>query len=787
MPSATGASCRKPAASALNHPNIVTIYDIGSRGTAYIVMEFVAGKTLRELTEPGHLSVEDTLRYGIQIADAMSKAHSAGIIHRDLKPDNIMVTGDGLVKLLDFGLAKLAEHSPSDSSSATAASTQTWEGKVMGTVCYMSPEQAQGKPVDERSDIFSFGAVLYELLTGRRAFRGESNADLFAAILMKDPEPAGRIAGHVPAELERLVGRCLRKDPNKRTQTMADLKVALEEIQVTITQPLILPVQFRRKRRLFWALSGASVLAAAVILWSLVPRSSPPPDPLRVTFMTAEPGLERSPSFSPDGSQVVYSWHPEMETHTNIYVKLIGGQSPRLQVTTSSDWDDSPVWSPEGKRIAFTRLYRPNPRGDVRIVEPLGGPDRLVAHIYGIVDFGTPPSLDWSPDGRWLLTHGRATETGEYGLLLIDSRSGDVRLLARSPTGPPWGDFQPSFSPDGQSIAFVRRRSDYTGDLAVWRFSPAGEVIGEPRILATNSTQLFHHPRWSRGGKFLYFISSGSQSATTLWRVSLRDGKAQEVTLAGEVGNIADLALAPGGRQLAFASYFQDTNLWSVTLDRPLGHAAAPRYHAGSSRFDGVPQISPDGSRLAFASDRTGFIQIWVSKVDGSSPVQLTNFTEGASATPRWSPDSQSIAFDSTKDGNPEIYVVPAAGGFARRLTSNPAPDFMPSYSPDGQWIYFGSDRSGTAQIWKMRAGDGSAAEVVTRNGGRVGFVSADGRVLYFMKDYLTGPLYGMKLDTGEEFQVPAGSAQPGVQPGCRRHVLHRQVETRRRVRIEVL
>ena len=392
--------------------------------------------------------------------------------------------------------------------------------------------------------------------------------------------------------------------------------------------------------------------------------------------------------------------------------------------------------------------------GDIRVVGPLGGPDRLIAHLYGIVDFGTSPSLDWSPDGRWILTHGRATEGADYGLLLIDSHSGAARLLARSPMSTPWGDCDASFAPDGQSIAFVRRRSDYNADLAVWRFSPAGELVGEPRILATNDRQLFQHPRWSRGGRSLYYISSGSQSATTLWRVSLRDGVQQEVTLAGEVGNIADLTLAPDRRQLAFASYFQDTNLWSVTLDRPFGRAAAPRLHAGSSRFDGIPQISPDGSRIVFASDRTGFIQIWVSKIDGSNPIQLTNFTEGASATPRWSPDSQSIAFDSTKDGNPEIYIIPAAGGAARRLTTNPAADFMPSYSPDGQWIYFGSDRSGTAQIWKMRASDGSRAEVVTRNGGRVGFVSPDSRILYFVKDYVTGPMYAMSLDTGEEFQA---------------------------------
>jgi serine/threonine protein kinase len=741
------------AASALNHPNIVTIYDIDRvGGTAYIAMELISGKTLRDLMKTTGLSVNDMLRYGIQIADAMSKAHAAGIVHRDLKPDNIMVTNDGLVKLLDFGLAKLSDHSRDESPSPTDASTETWEGRVMGTVCYMSPEQAQGKPVDERSDIFSLGATFYELLTGRRAFRGNSNADIFASVLMKDPEPIAQLARHVPPGLERLVFRCLRKDPQRRTQTMADLKVALEEIQETV-HPSVPPFDATRKRWV-WPLCGVFVLLAAAVLWRMAPGPAALPPPLRVSFLTAEPGLERSPSISPDGSQVVYSWRVNPETQSDIFVKLIGGRSPRLQLTNSPAWDGSPVWAPDGKRIAFTRLSPPNPVGDIRLVEPLGGPDRLVAHLYGIVDFGTPPSLDWSPDGRWILTHGRASESGDYGLLLIDALSGAARLLARSPVGPPWGDCDPSFAPDGQSIAFVRRRSDYNSDLMVSRFLPTGELAGSPRILATNSTQLFLHPRWSAGGRSLYYISSGKQSATTLWRLSLRDGVPREVTLAGEVGSISDLTLAPARRQLAFASYFQDTNLWSVSLDRPFGHPSAPRFHAGSSRFDGVPQISPDGSRLAFASDRTGFIQIWVSQVDGSNPMQLTTFAEGSSATPRWSPDSQWIAFDSTVDGNPEIYIISAAGGAARRLTNNPAPDFMPSYSPDGQWIYFGSDRSGTSQIWRVRASDGSGAEAITTNGGRVGFVGPDNRILYFMKDYLTGPLYALSLETREEFQA---------------------------------
>jgi serine/threonine protein kinase len=221
------------AASALNHPNIITIYDIDeAEGVHYIAMEHVAGKTLDRLIARHGLRVNEALRYAVQMAAALAKAHSAGIVHRDLKPTNVMVTDDGLVKVLDFGLAKLTEAAPTgDAETVATVEPTTEEGTIVGTVGYMSPEQAEGKPVDARSDIFSFGSVLYEMLTGQRAFQGETKASTIAAILREEPKPLSQVAQGLPREVERLVKRCLRKDREHRLQTMADLKVALEELK----------------------------------------------------------------------------------------------------------------------------------------------------------------------------------------------------------------------------------------------------------------------------------------------------------------------------------------------------------------------------------------------------------------------------------------------------------------------------------------------------------------------------------------------------------------------------
>jgi serine/threonine protein kinase len=302
------------AASALNHPNIITIYDIDQQdGVDFIAMEFVPGKSLDQLIPRKGLRLNEALKHAIQVADALATAHAAGIVHRDLKPGNVMVNDKGLVKVLDFGLAKLTEQGAAGEFARTqtiAETPKTDEGTIVGTVSYMSPEQAEGKKVDARSDIFSFGSLLYEMLTGRRAFQGDSKMSTLAAILNREPEPAEQIAKDIPREVSRILRRCLRKDPERRAHSMADLKLALEEVKEESESGALAETSAaaRAKRRKI-PLAAALVLLAALTgaaLWYLR-DSQTPQAALQAVPLTTYPGYENFPSFSPDGKQVAFS------------------------------------------------------------------------------------------------------------------------------------------------------------------------------------------------------------------------------------------------------------------------------------------------------------------------------------------------------------------------------------------------------------------------------------------------------------------------------------------------
>ncbi len=374
------------AASSLNHPNIVTVYDIvGDEGVDFIVMEYVAGQTLAEILAGRRLALDDALKYAVQIASALAAAHGAGVVHRDLKPGNIMVDGQGVVKVVDFGLAKLAARKIlGDLSDAQPTQTNTAlgteEGTVLGTVSYMSPEQAEGKPVDGRSDIFSFGALLYELVTRRRAFQADSSLAILTAILREDPKPASSVARGIPPELDRIVERCLRKDRERRFQSAADLKVTLEDLRGEIRQGKPSVAAGSPARRWFW-LAGLAVMLAVAGLAVWVIRSPGPPAQLalRIVPLTSYPGSERSPSFSPDGTQVVFSWDGVSQDNFDIYVKLIASES-QVRLTTDPNEDFSPVWSPDGRWIAFLRRESPE-RVLLLLIPPIGGREKQLGEI----------------------------------------------------------------------------------------------------------------------------------------------------------------------------------------------------------------------------------------------------------------------------------------------------------------------------------------------------------------------------------------------------------------------
>ena len=428
------------AASALNHPNIITIHDIASdNGTDFIVMEYVEGKTLGQLIPRRGMELNEVLKYAIQIADALAKAHAARIVHRDLKPGNIMVSEGGLVKVLDFGLAKLTERPQVGEAESTGTlQPQTEEGMILGTASYMSPEQAAGKPVDLRSDIFSFGSVLYEMVTGQRAFQGDSKMSTLAAILNQEPKSAREIARTLPHDLEKIITRCLRKEPSRRSQSMADVKVALEELKEESDSgsPRATDAQEpSRKSRRFSAVTWAAVGVVAIALlagaaWFHFHRSPTLPQ-MTVRRLTSYPGKEKDPALSPDGKRLAFAWDGESGDNFDIYVQSIGpaGELPLTakkpqRLTEAPVADFSPAWSPDGDYLAFVRAVSDTVSA-VYVMSSMGGEEKKLTELYSIWSEGK--SLDWSPDGKFLVTAGKELPSDPYSLFLIslDTRDSD--------------------------------------------------------------------------------------------------------------------------------------------------------------------------------------------------------------------------------------------------------------------------------------------------------------------------------------------------------------------------
>ncbi len=439
------------AASALNHPNIVHIYDIAEAdGIQFIAMEYVPGKTLDQMIGRKGLRLNETLKCAVQIADALAKAHSAGIVHRDLKPSNVMVTGDGLVKVLDFGLAKLIERTSEFGETATMQADEkpeTAEGTIVGTVAYMSPEQAEGKPVDARSDLFAFGSLLYEMVTGQRAFHGDSKLSTLAAILNKEPAPLRQLAPELPQELERIITRCLRKDPEYRAQNMSDLKVALRDLKEESESGQLTSVS-RARPKIGWKITVPAAALVAILAagtaWFYL-RSTRSLAPLKVLPLTTYPGSERFPSFSPDGNQVAFSWNGEKQDNHDIYVQLADGGTP-LRLTTNPAEDTAPAWSPDGRQIAFVR--QGGEGCAIFLISPLGGAERELTEAA--CSDSTPA---WTPDGKSLAF------ADSSGLFLISTATRERRKLT-SPPHPLLATTVPQFLPTGgTSSSYARTTS----------------------------------------------------------------------------------------------------------------------------------------------------------------------------------------------------------------------------------------------------------------------------------------------------------------------------------------
>jgi len=742
------------AASALNHPNIITVHDIDEQdGVDFIVMEYVTGKTLDEIIPRKGMKLGDALKYAVQISDALSRAHGAGIIHRDLKPGNIMVDEHGQVKVLDFGLAKLTETAFLGEDESTRMLPTTDAGTIVGTVAYMSPEQAEGRALDARSDIFSFGTMFYEMLTGQRAFRGDSSASTIAAILREDPKPISQIAEGMPHEVERVVNRCLRKDRDHRFQTMADLKVALEELKEESDSGKLagVPVAERKGTRHWIWVVAAVVLLLAVLVWQL--REVSPPSVLESVLLTSYSGEESAPSFSPDGNKVAFSWNGEKEDNLDIYIKQIDSAAPPMRLTTSPEPDRSPAWSPDDRWIAFVRWQQNGPA--IMLMSALGGAERTLAENVAVnapIGPMRDPVPSWVPDSEWLAYSAAGSESEPAGIWAISIETGERRRLTIFKTdsvgGGFLGDFAPSISPDGRILAFARHVKLYVHELYTLRLTKDMHPDGEPMKVADGGAGGM---AWTSNGREIIYSAGGFSS---LWRISV-SGKETPTRLTFAQPSALCPAIARTVPRLAYTWNVFEMNIWRLDT-----RTNERKMLIGSTYFNNFAAYSPDGRKIALTSNRSGERELWTCDADGTNCVQITSMGGETGGSPHWSPDGQWLAFDTYVDGQGEIYVIAADGGAPHNITNNAATDVNPSWSRDGEWIYFASTRSGRFEIWKVPK-DGGEAVQVTHSGGFSVTESPNGEHIYYGKLDVAS-LFRMPTKGGEETEVlPGNSSGP--------------------------
>jgi Tol biopolymer transport system component len=624
----------------------------------------------------------------------------------------------------------------------------------MGTAGYMSPEQARGLSVDTRTDVFSLGVVIYEMVTERMPFEGETPSHLVVSILEKEPPPLTHYLTESPAKLQLIVSKALRKNRDERYQAaelLIDLKILRQELghdaELGPIKKLIAGSGHLSKRtdkmvstaRRLSLLAAAFVLVISASVWFYISRSrSKSPEPLMKTVVfTSFPGSEVGPAFSPDGNYIAYSWDGEKgDNYNHIYVQVIGAGGPR-RITNASGDDIGATWSRDGRYIAFGRYFEKE--SGIYLVPALGGAERRLHDVAWVPPGWSVWGVDWSKNGDFVVFPYRKSKQGSFGIYSVSIGDLKETQLTAPPEEYP-GDWHPTISPDGQTFAFIRVSTVGTSDIFLLPV-----LGGQPRRLTFDNKNV-SGLAWTADGREIVFSSNrgGSQK---LWRIPVSGGASEPLSVGGD--NTIGLAISAQGNRLAYEQVIQDADIWRVALPGTPDQRTPPIKFISSSRQEGMVQYSPDGRKIVFWSERSGSGEIWVCDGDGSNPVQLTKFGSPLTANPHWSPDGKQIAFDSRPNGLSDVFVVNADGGAPRAITTDASEDGLPDWSRDGRWLYFASSRTGSFQVWKAPAEGGEAVQV-TKQGGYIAHESSDGKYVYYCKQDTPG-IWMVPAEGGEE------------------------------------